>query len=101
MRAALAATVHLHNCNSLTAVLVSRFLLDLQAAHRKARNFNARSVLLDGEKSQASDRILGSLGASIAPGWLSYDNTAADTTSSDAKTEKDTASAMEVEIPQV
>ncbi|KAM5530950.1 hypothetical protein V8D89_015395 [Ganoderma adspersum] len=85
----------------LTAVLLSRVLINLQAAHQKAQTLDSKNLMLHGEKFQASDRILGSLGASIVPGWLSYENTAAATNPSDAEKGNPSPSTIEVEIPQV
>lgn len=60
---------------SVTAVLVSRFLLDLQAANRRALRLDSQD-LSQGETSAQGfpagsimfNRVVGSLGSSIEPG---------------------------------
>ncbi|PIL24627.1 hypothetical protein GSI_12511 [Ganoderma sinense ZZ0214-1] len=65
----------------VTAVLVSRFLLDLQAANRKTLRLDSQDLSQE-ETSQGVptgslifNRVVGSLGSSILPGSSSFDDT--------------------------
>ena len=51
---------------SLTSILVSRFLLNLQEVHQKLGNPQLSS-LSDGQLSLNFERVLGSLGSSLPP----------------------------------
>ncbi|KAI0751594.1 hypothetical protein C8Q80DRAFT_1158198 [Daedaleopsis nitida] len=51
----------------VTAVLVSRFLLDLQAAHRDATNGGLESLDARQSESVVFGRVIGSIGSSLPP----------------------------------
>ena len=83
--------------DSVTAVLVSKFLLDLQAANRNSLNLHRQeasctetSEVVTG--SLVFERVVGSLGSMISPGALDDlgidDESTADPSDAEAATEK-------------
>ncbi|KAM5530955.1 hypothetical protein V8D89_015400 [Ganoderma adspersum] len=95
----------------VTAVLVSRFLLDLQAANRKALRLDSQDMSQD-ETSQGFpagslifNRVVGSLGSSIDPTPFedmdAEEESAAPSCDTNIEKEKERSSESDVEVPDV